>query len=778
MKRRDAIKLLGGALGAARFHDVIAIPGLLGGAVSVGAQSPIGMNLGAGGSASFNFEDFPLTQDLVPWGREFDTVASPGVINSGTNVATDSSGWPTADWGQFLHVTSQSPSWMSGAFACGYISRGSGNETITGVNATVGSVVRNGTLVTFTLTPTGGTWGYTVTGGSGCTSVWAYLPAYASNAASLVSSVGNAHVDITVANVNAGRPLFTTDALNFYKQFQGLRWLWAQGMWNCMGSIQVAFATNPAAGATSGTLAANTLAPGTYQCFFTPTSTPPGTPTTATCADVRSITISSTGQTAISWTGGLNYGASAITLACSSAQMHTAANTKTQGLWKGGNTFTIEAYPAEWARAFAVAAGQGVYLALPINDDGTYFEQFITDCYNEIPPGVPVYFGLADEVWNGTGGASYCFNALALAAFPSLSGNYSQYAGQYLATRLNAIATAGKSICGSRWNTDFRLLMEWQEGATNVPGKALAYYVAQGWDPAADIWSPSVAPYLANPGLSTSDSIATIQSKVAAVAATSAATQGAEAYLALKCWYGLPSPGLVAYESGWDSKALGSSYTNIGAAIVDPGMTAPMTTYWQSCLDYGFTTLFNFEGGCCSSNATDSPLDEFHYDYSTLVSGSPMGSAVPRVAALQALMPGTYVPQRNVIAKSGDQVDWRYYLDSTTTANAYPTFSASSNISPINNFSIGMHVYVPEEATLTIESYFTTVAGSGSAGSVNFYVDGTEVASAVSIPLGLSGTSSAPVTLGTHTFTAGHHYIELGTGSYPGNITANMLQVQ
>lgn len=776
MNRRDAILSVGGAVAGVMFPWKADGLILRGGsaAAAVNRTNPVGTNLGAGGASDFYFEDFPLTQDLVAMGKFFATTGGAGIIN-GTLASTDElTGFPTQDWGQFLHATSQTPSWMSGgAFAFGYISRGSGTETITGNNCTISNIVRSGTLVTCDITaPTTGTWGYTVTGGSGCTSCWAYMPAYRANAS-------NQHVPITVANVLAGKPIFTADAINFYKQFpQGLRWLWAQNMWNCQGGVQVAFATNPVAGATSGTLAANSLAPGTYQCFFTPTSTPPGTPTTSTCADVRNITITSSGQTAIDWSGdsrgGLNYGATAITLACSSATRHTAANTPTQGSWLGSQgSYSIEGYPLDLAMAHSVACGNGIYVCAPINDDGTWISAALTDLKNNIPAGIPIDIELADELWNGTGTAKYCFDALALAAFPTAS--YTQYAAQYLATRLHSIATTGKSIFGARWNTDVRLLMAWQEGNTSVPATALAYYKAQGWNPATDVWSTSVAPYMSpSPALVTTDSIATIQSKAATGAPLAAASVKLEHYSALAKWYGLPGDP-VCYESGWDSKALGNTYTNLGAAIVDSGMTPVMTTYWQTVLDYGAGAFFNFEGGCSSSNASGSPLDLFTYDYATLVAGG-NPSPVPRVAALQAVMSG-YVPKRNVIAKSGDQVDWRNYLDSTT-ANSFPTFTASSNISPINNFSIGMHVYVPAAATLTIESFFTTNAGTGNAGALNFYVDGVEVASAVSIPLGLNGTSSPAVVLGTHAFTAGHHYIELGTGSFPGTITANMLQVQ
>lgn len=776
MNRRDLIRgAVKSALGLALYSALPARGAFfLKGGASLAAFvppiNPVGTNIAAGGSATFNFEDLPLTQDLVPMGREFDT-ATAGTINSGVFASTNSSGFPTEDFGQYLHITSQSPSWMSGGFACGYVSNGSGTETITGVGATVSNVNRSAApTVTFTLTPTAGTWGYTITGTTGgVASVWAYLPAYAANAS-------NGHVPITASNVRAGKPVFTNEVKAIYGKLRYFRSLWAQNMWSCMGGIQVAFASNPAATATSGTLVANNLAPGTYTCFFTPTSTPPIPPTTSTCADVRSITISSTGQTAISWTGGLNYGASAITLACSSATRNTANNTPTQGAWHG-SAYSIEGYSADWFTALSAAcAPAGPWLCLPVNDDGTYFPAVMAQAKGDVPENAPIYFELSDELWNGTGEAAYCFDALALAAFPADSGNYNAWAAAYLATRLHAIANQGRTTFGSDWNTRVRLVCAWQQATAGFLAKVCAYMVSQGWSPSADLWCVSEAPYLnAYPALATSDSVATIESKLTTGATfplakngTTQNNQGLEACIAVGLWYQLPGV-FECYEAGWDSKALGSSYTNIGAAIVDNGMTAVMETYWNTLLDCGVNGFQNFEGGVSSSAASNTPLDEWDSNYSNVVA-----ETSPRLVAMLNFTSGAYTASRNVVNSSGVTIDCRNYLDcNTTTAAGYPTFTAQSNISPVNNYNVGWMFQCPAAQTRTIEIYLTTTAS----GSFNVYLDGTEVASGVSFANGLNGTSSAPVTLVTsQALSQGHHYLEIGNGSAIIGLTANELE--
>jgi hypothetical protein len=751
------------------YESIDSIPPISSFAAVSSLGNPVGGNLP--GFSTFFYEDMLLTQDVIPVSYGFQPATSPGVIASAP-CPLSTSGWPTQDFGIYLHFSNNNPSWQNGAaFACGFVSNGGGAEVITALGGcTISNINRSAApTVTFDLTYTSGQqYGFTITSTTnGVASLWAYAPPFRSSAV-------NQHVDITVANVLAGEPIFNPTVTAFLSQFRRLRCMWPQNAWFNTGSINVSFASPPAAGATSGSLASNNISPGTYLCVFQPS-------VFESVPDVRSITFATAGQTSVSWTTGLTFAANSISLPSTASLAHTAANTKTHGSWTGVswvNGWNIEGYPAQWMRALTVASNTSPYLHLPINDDGTYFPAFLQALQSELQPNQIADIELANENWNGTGASASVTSALVANSGLSEAAWYGNF--------LHAIAVQGRAIFGSKWNSQVRLHFAWQVGG-NGPfffNQVLSYMVSQGWSPAADLWCLSVAPYLnPNPAIPTggTDTVAGIESSLTNGGYFPLFNSGAgnqngrlETCLAVSKWYGLPG-GVECYEQGWDANGLwqaNTSYLNLGNAIMDPGMTAVMENDYRTLLDSGVSAWQQFEVGVSDDNSLASPLDELHNNYAAFFANGSQGTS-PRMAALQAMMKGLYVPERNVISKSGDTIDWRNYLDSNT-ANAFPTFSGSSNISPINQYSIGMHVFVPVASKMTLLTYFTT----SSSGIVNFYVDGNLVTAGVSIPSGLNGQASPPVTLGTYSFAPGHHYIELGNGTFPGTITANLLRVQ
>lgn len=724
----------------------------------------VGVNLAFGGAADTYFEDLPLFQDLIPWSKGFQNVTSPGNIGASW-VATDANGWPTTDFGIILHHSSLSPSWASNPLFCGFISNGSATETITGSGATISSVNRSAApLVTFQLTPTATTWGVTITGTtSGATGIYAYLNEYSANAV-------NGHIDITPANVLAGKPIFTAEALAVFGPFNRYRTMWGQNAWYRVGGIVVQLASTATAGSTSATLVANNVQPGTYLMVFRPS-------TTQSTWDVRSIVITSAGQTSISWSGALTFDATAVALPHSSSTRNTATNVKANLGW--GQTFAVgtDGYPLDWFLAMSVKTGKQLWSHIPVHDDGTYYQAHLQDIHDNAPAGVDQYIEFDNEIWNNVGEVGPVLNGLA-----ALNGLTE---AQQLATQIHTVANYGRTLFGSDWNSRIRLVLAWQLGVSAFINQLLQYMISQGWSPSADLWCLSTAPYIVGqPAITSSDTTAQILTKVQTAATFPTSQLGptqtnchVEKSIAMALWYKLPGV-YECYEWGWDSVTdynNSGSNANIGLAIMDPGMEAIQHSYGQWSLDMGIKGFNDFEGGCSVDTTGASPKYEFSNNYATLVS-----TGSPRLNGLIDTMNGSFTPSRNVVQNSGDWIDARLYLDvSLATTAGYPTFTTISNISPVNNYNGGWKIQCPTAVTFKLQVYFTTTASA----TMNAYLDGTQVATAVSIPNGLtwSGSptgSSPPVVFATLTLSAGVHYIELGNiASIPG-VTANALQFQ
>ena len=705
--------------------------------------NPIGVNLPAGGTSGLYFEDFPVFQDAVLSANQFQYASGPGVTTG--PAATLSGGWPTQDFYLLLHSSANAQSWMgigSTAFGCGFT--GTGNEVITAtgtctVNKTSGAGNPN---VRFDLQATGaGPFGFTVTGTTGgVTNLFAYLPAYRAQA----------------ANGYSLATLVTNEFVSLYGKLGHLRGMDYQNAWLNVGPLYNLKA-QASVGATSATLATGFGGPpGTYNFIFHADS---GTQN----PDVRAVTIASTGQTSISWTGGLNYASSTVFPPNGSWSRNTPANTKCNKGWhNGGTTYQSEGYPVERLIDAALAAGMAPYIHMPANFDSTYLSDVASVAFSKVPAGTALYIEYGNENWNGSGNAYWAINGLATQAGIT--------ADQYIATQLHTIAAEFRSVFGSRYGTDVRLVCASQTtgaGTTHFKNQ-LAYMVGQGWTPKNDIWRMETAPYLnPSPAVINTDTEAQILTKLTTGSGSQWYSSNVETHSFIARAYQFAG-GFGTYEQGWDVlQQFGvTGNPNYGAALVDTALTPIFVAYQQGIMNAGVQVSTHFKGGVSSSNSSHAPDDEFSTSYSGLLS-----SGCPILAALQNFTSGYYTPTRNVVAKSGDQVDWRNYLDAAPGAS-YPTFTASSNISPLTNYNIGCQIYVPSQLTATVKCYFTTTASS----SFNLIIDGVQVATGVTIPNGLNGTLSAPVSFATVTLSAGFHSIDMGAGAAATGVTANVLE--
>lgn len=723
--------------------------------------NPIGANVAAGGDSTFYFENMPIGQDATLFAKALSFASAPGT-NSGTPATVDSSGWPTQDFAISIHASTGTASWPSFgglAFACGYISRGAGTEVITATGtASIQNIDRTAApLVKFDLlVPSGSTaFGYTVTStAGGGTGIFNYLPKYRANAV-------NGHVDITSANVALGTPIFTAEAIALYKLFRMLRVsCWAQNVWRGAVGHNIAFASNPAIGAKNGTLVANSMPAGTYTAIFAPTPF-------QSIPDIRTYTTTVTGQTAIDWTtggGALTFAATSAMLPATSATRRTPQNVKCAPTPAWNNE---EGYPLGTWLAFSKACGNGIWMGLPVWDDGTYFPAALQELHDERVVGQIYNIELANELWNGSL-AQQCFDALRTqAGFPtSITGK-----AQYWATRAHAIANQGRTLFGSDWNNTIRLVCAWQNGAFNFIAAVCSYMVSQGWSPSADLWCGSFAPYfIGAPAIVAGDTIAQIQAKVTTgttfpyVQNHTGGQMHVESGVAVCLYYKLPGV-FECYECNWDTVSEWNAVNNanIGLAALDSGIRPIMAAAYHSLEDIGVKALMNFEVGVSSDATAESPRYEITNDYDNF-------ATAPRLLGMQDVMDGIWTPSRNVVAAVGTtQIDARNYPDSTPTINtALPNHGTT--LSPVaNTGGIGWVIQVPVACVKTFKVYHTT----STTASFNATLDGTQVATAVAIA---SGLSNSPVTYGSLTLSAGHHYIEIGSGALAAGVTDNMLE--
>lgn len=729
MNRREAIQCGVSAAVLAAMRPALSRMGR-GGVGLPNRNMPVGVVFSAGGSASLSFESLAIFKNRVRESRGFDTTPGPSL----TPVTLSAAGWPTQDFSCLLWEGSVIPSWATAAtaatpFKCGFI--GSGSEAVTVVGGcTIANVVpgTGGAYTTFDLYNVTGTFGFNVTGTSGTvTNVFAYLPAYPA------SSID----DPTQASA------YTNEAIAHFSQFSHVNW---ESFQNSANNSQVCTAASmrtpsntqahqrwnvpspmvltalPQAGDTSATFTANWQLPtGSY-----------GIPLASAGNTCGRVCICTNGSPNFSWTQPLT----------------EAVNTTGMGHTQPG----MEGFPPAWAIALCKAARTGLWIHAPLLEDGTHFAvgTYMSAVFDLLNASwdftIPVYIETSLEMWN------YWFSLLNGIAVTEGFTNVTTY----MAYRLHAMSVLGQSKLGSKWGNQVKQVFAWQTGATALFSNVLAdiqstYSVA----PSADVHYLAIAPYC-TPVVGNTDSAATIQGYITNGQGTvgcdgprQALRAQSENIAIVGLSYGIP---MVTYEDGvpWDIvQAVNPSAANVGAAIMDPGMTAALEVYQQGIFNSPYVKTTHTADGVSVSNNAFAPADELTNDYAALASS-------PTLLALLSFTNGATVT-RNVVSGPGSVLDCINYADNDSVISAsYPSYGS------LNPNTTAPHIlvrgYIAQTIWSPIAQTRTLVLGvtSTAAGATDIEVNGTVLYSNVTIP-NFSGNGS--VTIGSVSLKAGWNYI-------------------
>lgn len=709
------------------------------------AANPVWANFYAGGGTALSFENFPIFKNRVREGRGFTDPA-----NLGNQVTLSAAGWPTVDFACFLWEGQTIPSWLtSGTFKCGFI--GTGLETVTGLfgGNTISNVVAGtgGAYTTFDLvfTVQGG---FKVTGTGGTvTNVYAYLPGYNMSAID----------DVTLATA------FTTEAKNLYSQFAGIRVMKAQSVeFNArlstaanrnsitntqatrfgVGATVVAVTAAPTTGATSATLTAPwPLTTDKYSIPFHSGDLIQGRVCNMTA-----------GATSFNWTDPLT------------------SNCDTAGLAKVG----MDGYPFEWWISLANACNISLWLCRPTLEDGTdyaagSYSQAMLDYIGAhwTSQGV-VYIEDVNENWNfGTYQSPWAFWGISkVRGYYATSGND---VSSYYAFRAHTFANLGRARIPSLWGTKVKQVFCYQ---TNSGG---TFYVRRIFNAIAalnggvvntDIHLHCTAPYLSPTDFLAADSIATLQTKTSNRAQISHLAAWTENNAIIAAHWGIPF-GSYEDNGNWGAGQF-NSITNLGPAILDAGMQAPLTTHCQQGFDCGKQLMTHFAVGVSAGTTART------YEL-TNIYASPLVTA--QLSALQSFM-GGFSYTRNTVSASGDIVNGVNYADNNSTISAgVGHFALNSNYMPFGQngrLPIRINCTDPRAnsgpVTYSLVATFSNISG----GAVTDVVIADPTRGNSQPFTGLTIANGANV-LGNITLVKGVNHIVLGHNGSQGTSAQNQL---
>jgi len=702
----------------------------------------MGINLFADGQYTTAYEGFPLFKNRVREALGFSTLA-----NYQVPVALNSSGWPTANFQVILYAGIQQ-SWGVGNYSCGFV--GSGNETIAAVNNATISNVRPGTggaYTTFTLTSTvaagsASDYGFSLSGVTEpVTNIYCYLPEYN----------GLDGIDDP-----ASPSAFTTEAVSFYRQFGWLRLMWySNALYNTTQMTSSNRSTPSNTQTQTSGIGASTVYPLTED---------PG----STSATLASPWVGATG----------NYGVIFSTSSGNQARSVTITKGSTGLSWAnplvGGNAATAtiggEGPPIEWMIALANATGTtGLWINLPAWEDGsdgqpgsysTAILQLLASSYTSTGK---VFFERGNEnFWN-----NYLCTPVLKNLEATGEGGYADVY-DYMAAGAHAFANLARSNLPAGWWGSKVFQVEGQQAAAgNGPyytGDYLGYLKTRsGGSPSSDVQYISIAPYV-NPVVGATDSIASIELNVDSWVVDGASSWGAEQTDIVARTFGLTN-GLVSYEGGiqWnicESSGTSCSSTNSseGAAIMDVGMTAPITNVYQQYANLGFQAYTHFASGVWVSPSNEhlGSVNELTTSYSSLLlSGS------PTLAGIQPFETGQTV-SRNVVGVSGATISGSNYADNLGNTNdcSFANTNVQAPVPNISFFAPGNCFYRvwnpnPTSHTYTLIATFAGVSGSP---RTNLIVNGTTQATAVAV-------SNGAITVGSVTLAPGDNFVVLGIGA-------------
>lgn len=772
-------------------------------------QGVIGANLSAGGGGTLVFEGLPLFKNQVRASFGFTNPAG----GEGTQVALSSAGWPTQDFTCVLFGGSLTPAWVTaGPFYCGFMTT-TGTESISGNSSgSISNIVRGaiGTYTTFQCTLTGGG-GFKITGTSGTTSnVFAYR--YEDRAmAPAAGTSGAIDNPAQTGTYNAATSPYTSEAVTYYSQYNSIRAMNPQATvsnsfqgssttrrtatntqasqaigWQkttIYGIGQVVSTTTAAGGTTflsdtSKSWTSNQFV-GAYVYFPTMSGTNVGQITGNGTTTLAFTAVSSSVLNGMKYIICLQAGATSATLlnawpgpsgnciltfpdaafdgvACAVTYGSTTVTLVTAlptNCTQGYCIYGVEGYPIEWWMGFANACNVALWICGPVYQDGIYGGpgSWWTSVLNYAKtnfPNLKLILEHGNEPWNNAQLPYRCFDYLQAQSGLSF--------GDYYGQCLHQLATIGRTVYGSAYGTQVQQVATWQGGGNGLSLFATAFpYIQSTYSiaPSADVQLIAHAPYL-TPTIGNSDSIATIQSEIAGVITSTSLSQLNENWAVTGCHYGMP---VGAYELGvqWDN--MNQSAVNGWAAWQDTGIESVLETYLTNLLSTGFSgNLMWFNPGVSGLN-TDTPADcNISNNYATFVSS---GCAV--LTALQQFMNGFSGYTRNLVSSHGSVVSGANFADNATGGYAAQLAQAGSGGTYVQLAPyFGSNGYLPYVVYCTLPGTYSLVINtSNSSGSTTspVVVNGTTVASALSLP----GGNAASVSV---TLVAGPNEILLGGG--------------
>lgn len=453
-----------------------------------------------------------------------------------------------------------------------------------------------------------------------------------------------------------------------------------------------------------------------------------------------------------------------------SATRRTLSNTQCQQGWPhvdSGGPVNTEGYPVEWGLNLAVFANTGLWLTLPMWEDGTSGSAgtYSTAVLNLIQSAIAggwsgkVYLEIGNENWNGAYSCGFTGNSQANSVqmylaitygYSSAYGN-SGFAGaqHYMGFRCHQLANLCRSILGASFGTQVSIVFGSQLGGgfTTYAAEIFPYMLSQGWTPSNDIQYCATAPYVNLTNNAGDNSVAAVEADLNAQCPNFPYLSGynAEHSSIMAQHYGMK---LIAYEGGWQVNSEASGNIYVGQAIMDSGMSTVMENVWSTMLNAGWQTVTNYEDGVSfgtpsSSNYT--PVDNLSNLF-PISTGN-----CPRFAALASFFGGSWTQTRNVVSGSG----------STITA-AYDNAAASftNSVSIITPYSIGWQVYCTAPRVYSMEVSCNSMA------TQTVEVNGVVISTSFALN---NGANSINVTL-----KAGFNYVLIGNGSYL-NATVNSL---
>ncbi len=594
--------------------------------------NPIGTNFAAGGASALSYEAFPIFKNRVRESRGFTT----GTSDSYNYAALDANGWPSGTDGSFAYCLlfegmNTVQTWATangGVFTCGFTTS-SATPSVTGTDGGTASGLKNigGNNWTFNLTYSGGgTLGFYINhGGRGAQNIFAYLPEYPGTS-----------IDNTLSS-----SAFTTEAINFYRQFHHIRWMW----WS-----DVVYNTGLNTASTRNT--------------------------------------SSNTQAHKGWVG-QSSGNNVLSEGYPADWAMSFCNACNIGIWYN--------LPVQQDGAKAAPGSYSTSLLTMFN---TFIEAGYTQpIYLEI--GNELWNGAYDNGFTGGGELSVL---AANAGFGNSVDGASQYLGYQLHALADICRTIFGSKFGTQVNIVLASQAAGGGWGDYIPA-TLNYMSSNYGTPRNDIQYLALAPYInlyqqsASPwNYSNSMTVAQIEANLMQsipsnifgnFPQTTSTPNPCESYSISAQHWGM---GLLGYEAGWQVNSEGA-LKNISAATMDSGMTAVMEMFWTTCLNSGIQYISNFESGVdCTGDAND-PVDELSNNYASLIS-----TGSPRSIACFSFASGSYAQTRNVISAHGQAISGGNYADALGAPD--PTFSASNDL--IGDNSIAWQLYCTDPGSYSM----------------------------------------------------------------------------